>query len=204
MKIYDGGRAPNPRRVQIFLKEKGVEIETRQLDLNSLEHRSPEMLAKNPMATVPFLELEDGTVISETMAICRYLEELYPEPNLFGSNPLERAAIEMWNRRIEFGFFLRVAHSFRHLHPAAAVLEGEQVEAWGVKNQKLAVQYLETLDTHFADNQFLAGDKFSVADITAIVAVQFCKPARVTIPDEGLAHFKRWMAEVGARPSLVL
>lgn len=204
MKIYDGGRAPNPRRVQIFLKEKGLELEIQQLDLNALEHRSPAMLAKNPTATVPFLELDDGTVLSETIAICRYFEALNPEPNLFGSTPLECAQIEMWNRRVEFGFFMRVAQSFRHLHPGAAVLEGDQIEAWGLKNQKLAVEYLQILDTQLAQHQFIAGERFSVADITTIVAAQFCKPARVKIPEEGLANFKRWMDEIAARPSMAL
>lgn len=204
MKLYDGGRAPNPRRVQIFLKEKGIELDTQQLDLNSLEHRSPEMLAKNPVATVPFLELEDGTVISETIAICRYLEELDPEPNMFGNTPIERATIEMWNRRIEFGFFMRVAHSFRHLHPGAAVLEGEQIEAWGLKNQKLAADYLDVLDAQLAKHDFVGGEHFSVADITAIVAVQFCKPARVSIPENGLINFRRWQGQVEARPSMAL
>ncbi len=173
MKIYDGGRAPNPRRVQIFLKEKGIEIETQQLDLNTHEYRSQEMLARNPTATVPFLELDDGTVISETIAICRYIEELHLEPNMFGNTSLERATIEMWSRRIEFDFFLRVAHSFRHLHPAAEVLEGEQIPDWGRKNQKLAIEYLDILDAQLAHNQFIAGDRFCVADITAIVAIQF-------------------------------
>ena len=204
MKIYDGGRAPNPRRVQIFLKEKGLELETQQLDLNALEHFTPEILAKNPAATVPFLELDDGTVISETIAMCRYLEALNPEPNLFGISPLECAQIEMWNRRVEFGFFMRVAQSFRHLHPGAAVLEGKQIEAWGLKNQTLAVEYLDILDRQLANNPFIAGKNFSVADITTIVAVQFCKPARVKIPEEGLNHLKRWVDEVSARPSLAL
>ncbi len=204
MKIYDGGRAPNPRRVQIFLKEKGIQIDTQQLDLNAHEHRSPEMLAKNPVATVPFLELDDGTVISETIAICRYIEEQHKEPVLFGSTPLERATIEMWNRRVEFGFFLRVAHSFRHLHPAAEILEGEQIPDWGRKNQMLAIEYLDVLDTQLANNQFIAGEKFSVADITTIVAVQFFKPARLEIPEDGLMNFKRWKKEIAARPSMEL
>lgn len=204
MKLYDGGRAPNPRRVQIFMKEKGIELETQQLDLNALEQKSPQMLAKNPVATVPFLELEDGTVISETMAICSYLEALYPQPCLMGETPLEKAIIEMWSRRVEFGFFLRVAHSFRHLHPGAAVLEGEQVEAWGRKNQKLAVEFLDILDQQLAENPFVAGEAFSVADITTMVAVQFCKPARIQLPEQGLKHFKRWLGEMAERPSMSL
>lgn len=203
MKIYDGGRAPNPRRVQVFLKEKNLEIETQQLDLNTLEHHTPKMLALNPTATVPFLELENGMVISETIAICRYIEELHPEPSLFGESALERATIEMWNRRAEFGFLLRVGNAFRHLHPAAAVLEGEQVEAWGKKNQRVALEYLEILDVQLSKNQFLAGDRFSVADITTIIAYQFFKPARIELPEQGLLSFKRWAGEIASRPSMV-
>ncbi len=204
MKIYDGGRAPNPRRVQIFLKEKGLEIETQQVDLNALEHRKPELLKKNPTATIPFLELDDGTIISETVAICRYLEELHPEPNLFGNTAIERAEIEMWNRRVEFGFFLRVAHSFRHLHPAAEVLEGEQIEQWGLKNQKLAIEYIQILDDQLSSNEYIAGPRFSIADITAFVAFQFFKPARIQLPEKGLEHFKRWVDVVSARSSMEL
>lgn len=204
MKIYDGGRAPNPRRVQIFLKEKGLSIPAQQLDLNLHEHRTPEMAAKNPAQTVPFLELDDGTIISETIAICRYLEELHPEPCMFGDTPLKRAQVEMWNRRVEFGFFLRVAQSFRHLHPGAAVLEGEQIPDWGRKNQVLAVDYMKILNDQLAGNKFIAGDAFSVADITALVAAQFLKPARVAIPEEGFEHLNRWFSEVSERPSVQL
>lgn len=203
MKLYDGGRAPNPRRVQVFLKEKAIDIETQQLDLNALEHRTPTMLALNPTATVPFLVLDNGIVLSETIAICRYLEELNPEPALFGTMPLERATVEMWNRRAEFGFLMRVANSFRHLHPGAAVLEGEQVEAWGKKNQRLAAEYLDVLDAQLANNQFLAGDTFSVADITAIIAYQFFKPARIELPAQGLLAFKRWVNEIETRDSMI-
>ncbi|MEL7430564.1 MAG: glutathione S-transferase family protein [Pseudomonadota bacterium] len=204
MKIYDGGRAPNPRRVQIFLKEKGLELPTQQLDLNSLEHKTQKMTEKNPLQTVPFLELDDGTVIAETVAICRYLEELHPDPCLFGADPLERAMVEMWNRRVELGFFFKVAQSFRHLHPGAAVLEGEQIEAWGKKNQDLAMGFLPVLDQHFSTNRFFVGERFSVADITCIVAVQFFKPARLQIPEEGLINFRRWLEEVLSRPSVQL
>ena len=204
MKLYDGGRAPNPRRVQIFLKEKGIELETVQLDLNALEHRSEEMTAKNPAQTVPFLELDDGTVISETIAICRYLESLHPSPILLGRDGLEQALVEMWNRRVEFGFFMRVAQSFRHLHPGAAVLEGEQIEAWGLKNQKLAIDFLDILDNQLASHAFVAGDHFSVADITTLVAAQFFKPARLVVPEKGLKNYKRWLDETSGRPSVQL
>ena len=204
MILYDGGRAPNPRRVQIFLREKQLELPSVQLDLNSLEHKSAENTKKNPMQTVPFLELDDGTVISETIAICRYLEMLHPVPSLFGIKTLEQAEIEMWNRRVEFGFLMRVAFCFRHLHPGAAVLEGEQIAAWGEKNKAIAIKFLEILDAQLASNHFIAGERFSVADITAVVATQFFKPARLTIPQEGLYHFKRWYEDVCERPSMVL
>ncbi len=204
MKLYDGGRAPNPRRVQIFLKEKGLSLPTQQLDLNALEQRSAEMVAKNPLMTVPFLELDDGTVIAETVAICRYLEELNPEPCLFGDDALGRATVEMWNRRVELGFFFKVAQSFRHLHPGAAVLEGEQFPEWGRKNQGLAIDFLQILDDQLADHAFIAGDEFTIADITAIVAAQFFKPARLQVPEAGLHHYKRWLEQVSARPSVQL
>ena len=202
MKLYDGGRAPNPRRVQIFLKEKEIEIPSVQLDLNKHEHRSSEIAALNPVQTVPFLELEDGTILSETVAICRYLESQHPVPSLFGITSLEQAIIEMWNRRVELGFFMKVAQSFRHIHPGAAVLEGEQFPEWGKKNQIGAIAFLDILNTQLAANEFIAGDRFSVADITAIVAVQFFKPARIAVPEDGLTEFKRWMREVLERPSV--
>lgn len=204
LKLYDGGRAPNPRRVQIFMKEKGVELPTIQLDLNAHEHRNEEMTRKNPAQTVPFLELDDGTVIAETIAICRYLESLHPDPNLFGSSALEQAVIEMWQRRMELGFLIKVAQSFRHLHPGAAVLEGEQIPDWGRKNQKLVIDYLSFMDDQLSKNQFIAGDRFSVADITAIVAAQFFKPARIEVPEKGYDNFKRWFAEVSSRESIQL
>lgn len=201
MKLYDGGRAPNPRRVQIFLKEKGIELnEVIQLDLNNHDHRTSEMTLKNPTQTVPFLELDDGTILSETIAICRYFENLNPEPSLFGQSPLEQAIIEMWNRRVEFGFFAAVAQSFRHLHPGAAVLEGEQIEAWGLKNKVKANDYMPILNDQLSRYEFIAGDRFSVADITLFVACQFMKPARIEMPDE-MEHLKRWFAAISERPS---
>ena len=204
MKLYDGGRAPNPRRVQIFFKEKSFNIPTVQLDLNAHEHRNEAMTQKNPTQTVPFLELEDGTVISETIAICRYVEELVPEPNMFGETPVERALIEMWNRRVEFGFFLSVGQSFRHLHPGGAILEGEQIPDWGRKNQTKAIAFLKLLDDQLTENEFIAGARFSVADITAISSFQFFKPARLELPEGGLSGVRRWLNVVSARPSVKL
>ena len=204
MKLYDAGRAPNPRRVQIFLKEKGVVIEdVIQLDLNKHEHKSAEVVGKNPTKTVPFLELDDGTVISETVAICRYLEALHPEPNLFGEGGLEQAKVEMWNRRVEFGFMAPVAFAFRHLHPGAAVLEPEQIANWGTLNKQRALDYMPLLDEQLGKSEFLARDAFSVADITLFVSCQFLKPARIEIP-EGMVHLRRWYEQVSARPSTAL
>ncbi len=127
MKLYDGGRAPNPRRVRIFLAEKGVEVELVPVDMGALGHKSGELTALNPLQRLPVLVLDDGTVLTETIAICRYLEELHPDPPLFGTTPLERAQVEMWQRRVEFGLLYTVATAFRHTHPAMVEWEVPQV-----------------------------------------------------------------------------
>jgi glutathione S-transferase len=201
--LYDGGRAPNPRRVQIFMAEKGVEVERIQLDLNRHEHQSPQFTAINPMQRVPVLVLADGTAIAETIAICRYLEEIAPEPPLMGKGAAGKAMSEMWQRRVEFGWLLPVGMAFRHLHPGGAVLEQPQIGQWGEVNQGRAVEFMEFLDRELASRRFIAGEDFSVADITAIVSCQFMKPARIAFP-ENLAHLKRWRDEVAARPSVAL
>ena len=131
MRLHDGGRAPNPRRVQIFLKEKGIEIERVQYDINALEQKSEAFTRMNPMQGLPVLELDDETFLAETVAICRYFEETVPEPNLMGRTPLEKAQIEMWQRRVELNFMMPVAFSFRHLHPGASKIEPVQIAEWG-------------------------------------------------------------------------
>lgn len=200
MKLYDGGKAPNPRRVQIFLKEKGIEIDKVQLDINALEPHSEGFAKLNPTKTVPALELDDGTVISETIAICRYFEELHPEPNLFGSTALEKAQVEMWQRRVEFYFLMPVAFAFRHLHPGATTIEPVQVAEWGEMNKARALKFAEVIDTQLQTNAFIAGDRFSVADITLFTACQFMRPARLAIPEKCTA-LSAWFEKVGARPS---
>lgn len=200
MKLYDGGKAPNPRRVQIFLKEKGIEIEKVQLDINAREPHSESYAKLNPTKTVPALELEDGTVISETIAICRYFEELYPEPNMFGHTALEKAQIEMWQRRVEFYFLLPVAFAFRHLHPGAKTIEPVQVAEWGEMNKGRAAKFATVIDQQLQDHAYIAGESFSVADITLFTATQFMRPARVSIPDDCVA-FKAWYEKVSMRPS---
>jgi glutathione S-transferase len=135
MKLYDGGRAPNPRRVRIFLAEKGIEIDKQQVDIGKLEHKGPVYTAINPLQQVPSLVLDDGTVITESIAICRYFEALKPEPALFGRTGLEAAMVEMWNRRMEHKLLFGVAQVLRHLNPGMQALESPQVTAWGRSQQ---------------------------------------------------------------------
>ena len=200
MKLYDAGRAPNPRRVRVFLAEKGVTVPVISIDLARLEHKAPAYVAVNPLQRTPALELDDGTVISESIAICRYFEELHAEPPLFGTGALERARVEMWQRRLEFGLLGTVAAVFRHLHPAMAEMEVPQVAAWGETNKPRVIEFLRFLDDELADRRFIAGDRFSVADITGLVGLDFMKPAKLSLPDE-LANVRRWHAELAARPS---
>src|SRR6188508_2755786 len=142
MKLYDSGRAPNPRRVRVFLAEKGITVPTEQVDMMTGQHRTPEYTAINPLQRMPALVLDDGTVITESIAICRYFEALHPEPPLFGKGALEQALVEMWNRRCDLNFLLGVAQVFRHLHPAAKTLEVPQVAAWGEANRPQVLEIL--------------------------------------------------------------
>ena len=200
MKLYEAPRAPNPRRVKIFLAEKGLDIPAVPVDLGALEQKSPAYSAINPLQRTPALELDDGTVITESIAICRYLEALHPEPPLFGETPLERAIVEMWERRMEFGLLGTVASVFRHLHPAMAQMEVPQIPVWGEANKPRVLEFLAFMDRHLADNRFLAGDRFSVADITGFVGVDFMKPAKIALPED-LSAVRRWHSEIAARPS---
>ena len=200
MKLYDAGRAPNPRRVRVFLAEKGVTVPVVSIDLARLEHKAPAYVAVNPLQRTPALELDDGTVITESIAICRYFEELHAEPPLFGTGALERARVEMWQRRLEFGLLGTVAAVFRHLHPAMAEMEVPQVAAWGETNKPRVIEFLRFLDGDLADRRFIAGDRFSIADITGLVGLDFMKPAKLSLPGE-LVNVRRWHAELAARPS---
>ena len=200
MKLYDSKTAPNPRRTRIFLAEKGITLPTEQVDIMAMQHKTPEYTAINPLQRMPALVLDDGTVITESMAICRYFEALQPEPPLFGVGAKGIALVEMWNRRCEINFFSNVAAVFRHLHPAMKKLEVPQVPAWAEANKPRVAWFLQLLDGELAKREFIAGDRYSVADITAQVTVDFLKPARLAMP-EGLTHVKRWHAAVSARPS---
>ena len=201
MRLFDGGRAPNPRRTRIFIAEKAIEVPLEPVDMGRLEHRSETIASRNPLQRLPVLELDDGTVITESIAICRYFEALHPEPPLFGTTPIEIATIEMWNRRIELGLYASVAAAFRHTHPAMAEWEVPQVPAWGEANRDKAIEFLCLFDAHLAEHRFAAGDAFSVADITGVVAVDFMKPAKIALPAD-LTHVARWYGEVSARPSM--
>lgn len=200
MKLYDGGRAPNPRRVRVFLAEKGIEVPRVPVDMGALGHRSDEVTALNPLQRLPVLVLDDGTALTESIAICRYFEELHPEPVLFGTGALRRAQVEMWQRRMELNLLFPVAQAFRHIHPAMVEWEVPQVPAWGEANKPKAVEFLRLLDRELADRAFAAGDTFSVADITGLVALDFMKPARIELPAE-LANVRRWYDALKARPS---
>lgn len=200
MKLYDAGAAPNPRRVRIFLAEKGVASPERvDIDIMALAHKEPEFAARNPWQRIPVLALDDGDAISESIAICRYFEELYPTPPLFGVGPKGRAMVEMWNRRMEFGLLLSIASAFRHLHPRMAALES-QVKEWGEACKPRALEEIDRLNNALAGKSFVCGDELTIADITAGVALDMCGWARIEIP-AAAANVLRWRDALRARPS---
>jgi glutathione S-transferase len=200
MKLYDGGRAPNPRRVRIFLAEKAITVPTEQVDLNKLQQRTDAYTAINPMQRVPALVLDDGAIITESIAICRYFEALTPDPPLFGRGALDSALVEMWNRRVELHFFLPVSSVFQHLHPAMKLMVDPQVPEWGEANKPRAISFLHYLDGELKDRSYVAGRDYSVADITLLVAVDFMRVSKLAVPDN-LANVRRWHEAVSSRPS---
>lgn len=200
MKLFDGGRAPNPRRVRVFLAEKGITVPLVAIDMGAMGHKSNEVTALNPLQRLPVLELDDGTILTESVAICRYFEERQPEPALFGRGALGKAQVEMWNRRMELNLLASVAAAFRHTHPAMVEWEIPQIPAWGEANRPKVLAFLELLDGELAGRTFIAGPEYSIADITGMIAVDFMKPARIVVP-EHLSHVRRWYGEVCSRPS---
>jgi glutathione S-transferase len=185
--------------VRIFLAEKGITVPTEQVDLGTLAHKTDAFRKMNPLMRVPVLELDDGTVLCESMAICRYFEETQPEPPLFGRDAKEKALVEMWSRRMELNVYNTVAAAFRHTNPAMAERE-QQVADWGQLNLARAPEMLAFIDESLAGKQYLAGDYFSVADITALVTVDFARIIKVRIGDEQ-KNLARWHASVSSRPS---
>ncbi|MEL6478434.1 MAG: glutathione S-transferase [Pseudomonadota bacterium] len=198
-RLYDQPRAPNPMRVNLFLAEKGLEIPREMVDLMAGQHKETAYLSKIGATVCPALELEDGTVLTETQAICRYLEALAPEPNLMGRNPLEMAEIEMWQRRVEFGLFAAVGQCFRHTNPAMSVME-DQVPAWGEVNRGRIDGHLRALEARLEGRAYLAADRFTIADITAFIASGFQRIIKHPIPED-LVHLAAWRDRIKARPS---
>jgi glutathione S-transferase len=200
MKLYEFGRAPNPRRVRIFLAEKGIKAPSEQVDLGQLQQRSDAYTAINPMQRVPALVLDDGTAIAESIAICRYFEGVQPEPALFGRGAVASALVEMWNRRAELHLLAPVSSVFQHLHPAMKQMVNPQVAEWGEANKPRVFDFLKFLDGELKNRPYLVGTDFTVADITALVAVDFMRVSKLAVPDD-LANVRRWYEAVSARPS---
>ena len=203
MKLYISSHSPNPRRVSMFILEKGITgIETEMVDLLVGEQRSERYLAKNPLGRVPALEFEDGRVLSETRAICTYLEGLHPAPNLMGVGFEERAFIEMADRRMELHLLLETAHSARHTHPALAVLEQPQFKDYGAAQGDKMRTTARWLDGVLARQPYVAGERFTIADITAFCAIEFGRGLLQFRPgDEGMPHLQAWRDQIAARPS---
>ena len=200
MKLYDGGRAPNPRRVRIFLAEKGITVPIEPVDIGAMEHKSEAYAAINPLQCLPALVLDDGTILTESIAICRYFEVLQPQPALFGTGPIEIALVEMWQRRLELTLMAAIQAVFRHLHPGMAQLQQPQIAAWGEANKPRVIEFLQILDRELGKRQYVAADTFRVADITGLISIDLMKPAKLAVPPE-LKNITRWHAEVSARPS---
>jgi glutathione S-transferase len=174
LKLYSSKLAPSPLKVLIFLKEKGIldQVEVIDLDLGKLEHKTPEYKAIAPNSRVPALQLDDGTIILETTAICRYLEALYPEPNLFGESPIEIASIEMWYCRVTYELMVPLMHGFRHTHPHMSQMENQN-QAYGLAQRELAVKSLDTYNNIIASREYIAGERFTYADIQMVTSLQF-------------------------------
>lgn len=197
MKLYTTPGAPNPARVHFFAAEKGLELETAPINLMKGEHKTADYRAVVPNGRVPALQIEDGTVICESVAICRYLEALHPEPNLMGAQPLDQARIEMWNRMMEMEVFLPMGMAFRHTHPKLSVLE-DQVNEFGEKQRVVANKRLKRLNKELAARSYVAGEAFSIADITAYCAIRYFRVADFRIAEEWTA-LQRWYDVVSER-----
>ena len=200
MKLYQSRRAPNPRRVRWFMAEKGIEdIEIVEVDLFKGEHRTPEYLARAGLPNVPALELDDGTAITESIAICRYLESLYPEPNLLGRDAKEVAIIEMWTRRAEMMLATPLMLSVRHQHPALAALE-RQVPELAAANRNSAERAIKLFDRRLSESDFIAGDGLTMADIVAFTGIDFARLVQFRPGDEHV-HLARWADAMRERPA---
>lgn len=209
MKFYDCKTAPSPRRVRIFIAEKGIDVETVEVDLASREQFSEAFRRINPDCVVPALELDDGSHLSEVIAICQYLEERHPEPSLLGATPEERARVSMWNAKVEQQGLWAMADAFRNSVKGLAgkAVTGphdyEQIPELAERGRRRVEQFFRRLDGQLADNRYVAGEHFSIADISALVVVDFAKWIKIQVPDDA-ANVRRWYDEVSARPSAAL
>jgi glutathione S-transferase len=201
MKLYGAPKpAPNPRRVRMFLAEKGIDLPETPVDLAQRQHKSPEYRRKNSLGQVPTLELDDGTTISETVAICRYFEELHPEPSLFGRTAVEKAQVDMWVRRIEFQLMQPVGNFWRHAHPRTAALL-TQYKDFGESNRAAYSNAQRWLDGELADGRpFIAGERISMADICALSTVDFAHWIGLDLDNEH-TRLRGWHERMRARPS---
>ncbi len=199
MKLYGSPVAPNPRRVRIFLAEKDIEVPIVDVDIIKSENRQPDYLAKNPLGGVPILELDDGAIIAESTAICRYFEETKPEPPLMGTDSKDRAVVEMWLRRVEFEVTFPSFMTFRNTHD---FFNGRilQVPEWGAACKKRAIQQLAWLDGELTDRPFVAGDRYTIADIALLVGIDFGRVSEIRIEPEH-KNLTRWYGEISSRPS---
>tara|TARA_R110000868_G_scaffold141962_2_gene358939 strand:- start:5296 stop:5907 length:612 start_codon:yes stop_codon:yes gene_type:complete len=200
MILYDYPGGPNPRRVRIYLAEKNLSVPMETVDIMTRRNRQPDFLEKNPTGGIPILELDDGTCIAESVAICRYFEELHPEPPLFGTGAKERAIVEMWLRRVELNLMVPIGMVWVHGHPLTAKLIRQIPEAAAQNRVRTAMGY-KLLNDQLADNEFIAGDTYSIVDAVALATYDFGAGLVGVPPEDGLTHLARWHAAVSARPS---
>ena len=199
MKLYSNRFAPSPRRVRMYAAEKGLVLDVVEVDLAAGEQRAPGYLAVNPLAELPTLELDDGTRVTESLAICRWLEERHPVPPLFGRDADERREVNRWIDRLMFRLYVPTTHVFRHTHAFWAT-RLTQVPAWGEQQRTAVLAEYAALDAHLADREYVAGDAFSMADVVAFTTIDFGKPSGLRLGDAH-PHAKRWYDAVRARPS---
>ena len=200
MLFYDSPNpAPNPRRVRIFAAEKGIDLPAREVSIPTREQNAPDYVAKNPRGQTPILELDDGTVIAESVAIMRYLETLHPDPPLFGTTALDIAVIEMWSRRVEMIARPPIAAQWVHTHPFTAALPGRNAE-WGEANRPRVAEAFRFFDQSLADRDFLAGPAYSAADILLLTTADFAEFVGCGMPED-CKNLRGWHERVSARPS---
>ena len=201
MKLYDENMpAPNPRKVRIFLAEKGVAVPLERVRMMKREHKAPEFLKKNSLGQLPVLELDDGTCISKSLAICRYLEELYPTPALFGTNAIERAQVEMWVRRAEFRLWNPMGQVWINADPRTAIVNPNQFKDYGEHNRKVVARAMMWIDSELADGRASCRRRLSMADIVLLCGIDFARFVEMDMPEDA-EHLRAWHARVRRVPA---